>query len=444
MKTQKRKETLQLLKIYTPSNKKDELLENNDFKTNFFVHFPVLLNNDGSVWKHGTLFLLSKLKNYNQPKSLTLDSIADNLKHFIIWCEENDINYLEAPRKFKRPTYLYREYLQRKLENGELSPNTLKTRINAVVNFYKYLIKEGIKFKFPLWERSSVLISYENQYGNKFSKKIETTNIGKVISSSNVDKYIDYIEDGGKLKPLTFQEQNLLISNLKNIGNIEMTLAFLLSLTTGARIQTVFTLRLNHFERAVSENEKEIKIKIGLGTNCDTKFDKIHILYIPVWVYNKIKVYIKSPRAEERRNNAKNIFTDHSLQYVFLTNRGVPYYVSKADPYIATYKSPSNGEAVRKFISTTLKNEIKKHGLDLNFSFHDLRATFGMNYLESRIHLVKEGIISLTLLLMEIKEMLAHSSLSITERYLNFRDINKAKEASNDKYEKFLMELLDD
>jgi integrase len=445
MKTQTRKENLQILKIYTPTSNKDVYLENSDFKTNYFLHFPILLNNDGSVWKHGTLYLLSKLKNYKQPEKETLKSTANNLKYFIIWCEENNIDYLvEAPRKFKRPTYLYRDYLQKKLVNGELSSETIKARINTVIKFYKYLVKEGIKFKFPLWESNTTLISYENHYGNKTSKKIETTDIGKVISSSNVDKYVNYVEDGAKLKPLTYEEQHIIINSLKNIGNIEMTLAFLLSLTTGARIQTIFTLRLKHFERVPSENEKEVKIKVGLGTDCDTKFDKIHILYVPIWVYNKIKIYIKSPRAEKRRNNAQNIFVDNSLQYIFLTNRGVPYYVSKYDPYLAIYKSPSNGEAVRKFISTTLKDEIKKYGLNFDFSFHDLRATFGMNYLESRIHLVKEGSISLSLLLMEIKEKLAHSSLIVTERYLNFRNINKAKESSNDKYENYLMELLDD
>jgi hypothetical protein len=103
--------TLNKLNIFTPlSNNK--LMQNEDFDIDNFLHFPVLINNDGNVWKHGSLYLLSKLKKYQKPSPKTLDSIATDLKHFKEYCENEDIDYLSAPRKVLRPTYLYRSYLQ--------------------------------------------------------------------------------------------------------------------------------------------------------------------------------------------------------------------------------------------------------------------------------------------------------------------------------------------
>ena len=44
-------------------------------------------------------------------------------------------------------------------------------------------------------------------------------------------------------------EQKATIEALNNIANPEMTLAFIMAITTGTRLQTVFTLRRCHFEK---------------------------------------------------------------------------------------------------------------------------------------------------------------------------------------------------
>lgn len=436
--------TLKKLDIYTPISK-DKSVHNEDFDIDNFLHFPILTNDDGSVWKHGSLYLLSKLKNYQKPSPKTLDSIATDLKHFKEYCNSEDIDYLSALRKVLRPTYLYRSYLQGLLRDGKISPNTIKRRMSAVVGFYEYLIDiEGIKFKFPLWESGITSIIYQDKQGFKQSKQVKTKDVARVVATSNPDLFNDAIVDGGRLHPLPHEQQFALIKALKKIGNMEMTLGFLITLTTGARIQTVFTLRKKHFENPLNDGENEVKIKVGYGTDCDTKFNKIHTLILPSWVYQKVRTYLNSPRYKKREEKATHIFDTQNKQYAFLTNRGTPFYVAHDDPYRHLYKEVPNGATIRQFIFTSLKKQLKADGFELDFSFHDLRATFGMNFLDKLMPLVDSKELKLSHALIHVKERMGHSSLSTTEKYLNFRERHKIKEQAQDNYEKYLMELIDE
>lgn len=418
---------------------------NDDFDIDNFLHFPILIDNDGSLWKHGNLYLLSKLKNYTKPSSKTLDSIATDLKNFKEWCYNEGIDYLLAPRKVLRPTFLYRGHLQELLKNGNISANTVKRRIGAVIGFYRYLIEiENVKFKFPLWEDGITSITYQDRQGFLQSKQVNTTDVGKVISTSNPHIFDNTIEDGGRLHPLQQEQQKVLMKTLKMIANTEMTLGFLIALITGARMQTVYTLRRKHFDRIQNKDEQEIKIRVGYGTDCDTKFQKQHTLIFPKWVYDKVRVYLNSPRALKRLEKAKHIFDTQELQYIFLNRTGIPYYTSIDDPYRKLYRDSPNGNAIRQFIHSTLKKELEKKGKKLDFSFHDLRASFGMNLLDRFMPLVESKEIKLSRLLIEIKERMGHNSLITTECYLNFRDRHKLKEKAQNDFENSLLKILNE
>lgn len=431
------------LQIYTPISK-DMRIRNENFFVDNFPHFPVLLNSDGSVWKYANLYLLSRIKEYKQPSSKTLDSIANDLKDFGLWCVQNEIDYLKAERKILSPTYRYRGSLQEKYVKGEISESSIKRKISSVIGFYRYLIAvQQIHFKFPLWEEGISSISYFDNKGFMQSKQVVTTDIGKT-SLIQREEYSNskVIKDGGKLCPLTEHEQKVMFKCLKEIGNREMSLGFLISVATGARMGTVYTLRLKHFAKTVSDNEKEVGIKVGYGTDCDTKNNKKYMLYFPVWLYNAIRVYINSPRSKKRRNKAKHIFENNSMQYVFLNNRGKPYYVANNDPYKIEYMDIPRGNTIRVFINTALKKHISLSNEDIEFSFHDLRATYGMNTLNKIMPLVEKEEKSLSFVLNFIKERMGHSSLVTTEHYLNFRKINKFFIKSQESYEKHLMELI--
>ncbi|RXJ78761.1 hypothetical protein CRV03_01670 [Arcobacter sp. F155] len=432
------------LDIYTPLQKSNQII-NEDYDIDNYLHYPILIDEDGIPWKYGNLYLLSKLKNYKKPSSKTLDSIANDLKDFMLWCKQSDIDYLTAKRKVLTPTYKYRGYLQTLYENGKISSSTLKRKIGSVIGFYRYLINEQyIKFKFPLWEEGITSITYFDNKGFSQSKNIITTDIAKAPLVQNQEiTNEEFIKDGANLKPLTENEQVSIVKALLQIDNKEMTLGFLISIFTGARISSVYSLRLKHFKKNIDfESKDDITVKIGLGTDCDTKGDKQYLLYFPLWLYQMIKIYIQSPKSVIKREKAKHIFEDNDKQYVFLNNRGRPYYVSKYDPYKQDYRNIPNGNTVRLFILNTLQKVLKKNNKNIKFSFHDLRATFGMNTLNRLLPLVKSGEIDISFALHYVKERMGHSSLITTERYLNFQKLNQVKLKIQNGFEDHLSKLI--
>jgi integrase len=331
------------------------------------------------------------------------------------------------------------------LIKGEISTSTLKRKISSVIGFYRYLMNvQKVRFKFSLWEEGITSIAYLDSKGFMKKKEVITTDLSKT-APIQAQTYSDnkFIKDGGKLAPLTEDKQIILLKCLNNISNKEMMLGFLISLFTGARIGSVFTLRLKHFENEVIQgNEDDIPIKIGFGTDCDTKGDKRYLLYFPIWLYKSIKIYLSSPKATKRREKAKHIFDNENIQYVFLSNRGAPYYVSKSDPYKIQYRDIPNGNTIRLFIGKTLKKEFEKINEAIDFSFHDLRATFGMNTLNRLLPFVEKGEVDIIFVLHYIKERMGHSSLTTTEKYLNFKKVNKIKFKIQDDFETRLMEMI--
>ncbi|MFX4282713.1 hypothetical protein ACOL3J_10595 [Aliarcobacter butzleri] len=395
MNNQVTKVKIKSLKIFKPTISKNSFNiieeDNNNFDITNYQFFPILLNPDKSLWELANRYLLNKLKSYELPNPRTLDTIACDLKDFMNFCNEEEIDYLHIPRKLSNPIIKYKKNLLFKLHNNELSTNTIKRKLSSITCFYDWLIRhENIKFNFPLWTDSESYISYSNDYGNKNYKKIKTKDINKISSTKNLSTYDNSIIDYGRLHPLTKKEQIILIRILKECNNDEMLLSFIIALSTGARMQTVFTLRLKHFEREVTNSETIVKIEIGYGTHCDSKFSKRNILFFPVWLYKKIQIYIKSEKAIRRRNKSKHIFDNYSLQYLFLTSRGSPYYCAKDDKYKIIYPSPPSGENIRMFINNTLKPKYAEQNLQFNFSFHDLRATYGINLVDSYTPLLND------------------------------------------------------
>ena len=427
------------LEIYKILSDKREV-HNDDFYITYYNRFPVLIKDDGTLWKYANLYLLYKIKSPNPPHYSTLYDVAKELKAFFEWSLENNVDYLNEKRRVRRPTYLYRFHLQKKLENGVNTDKTVKKKMSVVINFYEYLQKIiQLEFKFPLWEKKDVYISYKDVYGFQQGKRVDTKDLLKIpsIYSNNTN---DYIQDEGKLKPLTQEEQILVFQALNKIDNTEITLACLIAITTGARIQTVCTLRLKHFENQIDEKEKYILIKVGLGTEVDTKNDTINFLRMPNWVYKKIKIYLKSQRYKKRFEKQQHIFKNEKSQYILLTNRGTPYYVSKYDKYIETYISTiPNGNTIRQFLNTTLHKKLEGK---FKFRFHDLRATFAMNLLDLKMPFVEKGEMTLYELLSIIKERMGHRSLLTTEKYLNFKNQQKQKHLIQNEFEEYLERLL--
>ena len=415
-----------------------------------FYHYPMVIDPDGSPWPDANRYLLSRLNGVVPAKHRTLESIAGDLAHFRHWMLEEEVDYQHIPERPRaRPTYRYCSYLHDELKFEHLKAGTAKRRMSSVQNFYRWLAGDGHNFEYPLWLENEASLMFKDGRGFQRHKAVKTTDLTrsfKAIKSS--DDYSEYINDGGKLRPLPKEEQVALVESLRRVGNIEMLLAFLLALTTGARLQTVFTLRRQHFEPWLREGATAHRLKVGNGTLTNTKYGKQMVILIPGWLYRRVQVYLKSERYLARVSRSKHVYKAEGEQYAFLTRAGQPYYMADNDPFAFLYRSPPRGNAVTQFILQQLKPDLAKNGHEFEFRFHDLRATFGMNLLEDKLVNYQRGGVAVANQpeffnqLMYVRERMGHSQLSTTEAYLNYRQKYHLAVHMQSEYEQYLEGLM--
>ena len=388
------------------------------FGTNFRV-FPFVLCSEGKLWVDGNLYMLNYLKGFAAPNYRTLEAVAEDLKSFHRWFSGSDVEYL-APSKgaLSSPFSKYLRHLADQIRERKLASSTAKRRAGTIHKFY-------------VWLFDANLISYR-------VKDLKLPSLFRLKSSP--ESSVTSINDEGIKYPLDFEGQKLLFSTLRELGNPEMYLAFLVAVTTGARMLSVFTLREFQFSKELGQNETHKEIKIGHGQPTDNKQDKRMVLLIPRWLYKKIQVFLKSENWRTRANKLNHSFQD-GMRYVFITDRGNPYFVSQTD---IEYLKPRRGGSVRQFIRQTLIPRLASKGFRSKFSFHDLRATYGINLVH---FLTKEyefsqipdqGSIAFLDILNFVRERMGHVDPATTYSYLRYPADKDLLSKINDEYEQLI------
>ncbi|MNS97527.1 Phage integrase family protein [compost metagenome] len=340
-------------------------------------------------------------------------------------------------REFERPTYIFKAHFKLDVARGVIDADTANNKIRSVVRYYRWRMKyRWFRPTKPAWKENIIWVAHTNQFGFARTKEVITTDL---TFAKNKEESSDYIYDGGKLRPLEKHEQAAMILALIATQNTEMLLAFLLALVTGMRIQTVLTLRIGDvFEGSATDFNTYV---INAGEDClvDTKYDKTQKIEVPGWMHHRLFTYLQSERYLSRKEKALER-EDHE-QYVFLSRTGKPLYVSKLDK--DQYKRHEKGSAVRKFIKDTLSPLLKSRGHNFTFSFHDLRASFGMNLIEERNELLENGDIGYLELIDFVAKRLYHSNPKTTMGYLDYRRVNKLVHEADAKFQQHIIELLE-
>lgn len=407
---------------------------------------PVVVGGNGTLWHEANLYILSRLQRTVDPHMVTYAGVATDLAAFKRFLEDEDIDFREFPRRtLARPTYRYRGDLRLRIRAGQMAPTTARRRMTSVIGFYRWLIEEGlIKPENPPWQDGDTYFKFTDSKGFTRTKLVKTTDVA-IRVSRQTDPYDETIDDGGKLRPLTEQEQVWLIEALAELGNTEMMLIHFIALFTGARIQTILTLRVHHVLSDFAADVTEILIPVGQGTAIDTKNDKRLTLIFPRWLFEKLKVYALSERARKRREKAGD---DSGSQYLFLSNRGVSMYRSRVDRLefdeAQSIRHEKQGQAVRQFISERVIPLVrKKNGVKFRYRLHDLRASYGMNLTDQQLMLVQEGKTTLHQAREFVKVRLGHESAATTDRYLNYRQHLRFTAKVQSEYEDHLKNLTD-
>lgn len=395
--------------------------------------FPVVLCGDGAPWYEANLWLLNKLEGQPRPNMGTYAYLAEDLAAFRQFIEDDGIDWLDFPAyKLRRPTYRLNAALRMAVQSSAMSQSVAKRRMATVIRFYRWLKKDALFTPaHEMWSESDRYIEWKDQYGSSRVLPVTTTDISIKTSTAD-DPWDDSLRDGGRLRPLPGGEQKVLLEVLADLGNTEMTLIHLFSLLSGARSQTVLTVRVRHVIESPEEIAgRDVGLKAGPGTGIDTKQGKRGVLHLPRWFYGQLHVYAVSDRARTRRLKADD--GDHLDQFLFLSRNGSSFYEPQAQRHVANVDGVSRryakaGQGVRQFILEKLLPEMRERmgNPGYSFSFHDLRATFGMNEVDAMACLMAAGKLTYTQAMDRLRQLMWHTSMTTTEHYLQYRN-NRAR-----------------
>jgi hypothetical protein len=395
-----------------------------------FKELPILRHIDGSLWKEGVGFLISRMYDVNFNRTglsvKTISRKGDDLAYYWNALDILEIDYQADERyKVNRPTYAFLSLLKDRVESGEIAESSASRIIGTVVEFYKWLdFQFSPQRMYALWVDIEKTRSTIDDKGVTVVVTYSTTDLAETIRKANSPRDPNYIIDDGKLKPLTKEEQSVTIQALFESKNTEMILGFLISLSSSARIQTAFTLRACSFAKEIPVHQEFVRIHTGKGTGVDTKRNKKHYLEIPSWLYNKIYVYVRSERYQAR---ARKSLLCAQEKYVFYTSQGNPFYTSCND----SMSDSREGSAVRVFMTEQLFPRIARLGHSFRFRFHDLRATYCLNRLDEGLESIEKGEATLDSVLRGIQDAMGHSYIKTTYRYLDYRNLNPIINAVN-------------
>lgn len=417
-----------------------------------FRSFPLVLDGAGVPWAPACLWLLDRA----QAKPLNINSllpVAQDLAAYKAFLDELGLEWddFSAVEKYVRPTYLYRNHLHHQVNAGELKKSTVSRRMSTVINFYRFLMRTS-RMQFsptnPPWIDRDVAIEYRDTKGFKQVTTVTTTDVS-IKAMSRQDAFDDTVDDGGKLRPLPVAEQKILIAALKELGNIEYALMHYTAILSGAREMTVLTLRL----RDVLRPSEEIvqwphKIRCGPGTGIDTKGDISDVfLSIPKMLYEQLHAYAVSERARRRREKTER--GEAPYNYLFLTQQGQPYYESKEDRNAVRNsssplrRSTLGGRPLRKFITDRVIPLVQQKLPTFKYRFHDLRATFGMNWVDYQMlqagpDFGKRYVWARD----QLRKLMWHRSPLTTDKYLEHRENMRHLQLAQQGWSDHLVELI--
>lgn len=436
------KAEVKLIKDFRPQrydHKSSSFYTVDDFKAD---RFPTIIKSDGETWQIASIYFQDMLIAQNKD-SETIVNRANHLKNYLRFLEENSLPFEEFPfEQEKRPTYLYFKYLHEQIDCGVYSSSYASESIRNVIKLYKFCIEHklfGSHIKERAYKTLLTRITQKSQFGDRLTKEVETTDLAIKVKSRAVTS--DEIIDGGRLHPLNISEQKILDKYLKK-APVELYLMCAFALHTGARLQTVCTIKKHHIldlktNGKINSNDNTYSIKVG--RTIDTKNGAVYSLRIPVPIVDNLWNYVHSEEWIQRAELSFYGVSDDN--YVFLSRYGNPFYTSKfekiqraKDHFLDQKYSLQTGGAVRELLRK-IQNEMKVHNEDIrHFSFHDFRATFGLNLLRK---LLKQNC-SPDQAMLYLKQRMGHKSIETTHIYMQFAGYEELSLTTNQQFEDML------
>ncbi len=386
----------------------------------------IILDEKGHVVYPQSLYLASKLRGIGKIEDTS--SIANGLLLYTRWLESThhvqideygdeippqNLTY-DSLSQFEEEgaPWQFAEFLianSRHYEsNGDetWSVSTIRSYMNAVLGFYKWLRREG----YLIDSDDAVVTHYEDKLVRKKITNqhdmlahikarsenfhVQTNNIMKLFPKTVIRK------SHQDLKPLSEAHEDVFEEYVDQLP-MPFPLMFRLSKACGLRIKELGLFPAGRIGMLETEGLDVVPITLH-----ETKFSKPRVVEVPVEVYEELEIYFYS---EQRQNNIRKReeLNDGSVgNYLFVSNKGKPYTLQTLEKHFNN---------LRKLIQADYPSWYYRP--------HDLRATFATRWLHEKSSIREVGY---NYLMDELASLMGHSDTAMTEKYITFmneRDI---------------------
>lgn len=417
-------------------------------------HFPMLFLASGEPWVEANSFLLNLVANKHIHTRPTDDARrkASKLLDYLLFCEASGVDWMDfsGKRPSLRPTYKYYRHL---IDQGGRSAAVINQYTRVVYDFYDFVSRNWHELdmaRVDTVKQLQVLLPTASGY-----KPINIEKRSQTKSSPGISPVpIGFVRDDGEdLRPLKNSQLAELLQLIDGDSwSAQERLIVLGALMTGARKQTVLTLRMKHLRSFTEDRlrpDGTYLVHAGPGTGIDTKFDKPQRLYFPQQLADDLKLMANSVSAKKRRaafmsriaTDYPGIEIDEDDIYVFLSDQGNCYYMAEDDPRYPYVKSRPIGQ-----VTETIKRKLMRAvsgKFPVSFSYHWLRATFAFQVYQYLLPLLKAGKLQPGEEISIIQHRLHHADRATTENYLKLFNMYSEKLAVQELYEGWLLGMGD-
>ncbi|NHC05099.1 site-specific integrase [Acinetobacter sp. 187] len=378
-------------------------------KNGYYISkIPQIFFDNGEPWLAANAYAVNKLESVKGNNLKTIHSNMNHLKAYACWLEENNLDWRHFPnKKYDRCLFRYRGYLIEQRQVGLLSPSTVSARMSAIILFYRWAQTCGWIERQFLWEDKLKIIKFYNPIG--FSRTMSI--VSSELSIPNRRTKDTKLESG--LLPLSNEDQSTLLNYLYKEKMIELYFILMIGFFTGARSETIRSLRLSNIENAVVDptTPSMMRVAVGPGTFVQTKFNVKGDLLFPSFLINELKRYAYCARRLRRQIRAKV----ENRTYLFLSIRGNSYSETSFTKLISDLRERLNKAGLTQFKS---------------FKFHQTRATFGTQLMKLAIKTLPNP----TDAIVFVRDAMLHSHESTTWKYLKFIEKEPIKKALSDEF----------
>lgn len=377
---------------------------------------PQIFLNDGEPWVEANTYAVQRLEAGNNIE--TVNALMNHIRDYAEFLESEDLDWRYFPlKKQQRCLVRYRGSLIERRDRGSISPSTTSARMSAVVAFYRWARVEGLIESDNLWEGQEKVIRKHTLVGLSRTLAVTSSN----LAIPNRQRPGASLEDG--LLPLSDSSRKILLAFLECQGMTELYLMFVIGFFTGARIETIRTLRVSTLDSARSDPTipNLLRVPVGPPTPVKTKFGVSGDLLFPAPVIRLLQKYAMSARRLTRQARAVN--EDKGL--LFLTTRGRKY---------------EEGSFTR--LMSELRKKLVEGGLGefSRLKFHQSRATFGTQLMRLCMETVGNNDDAVVF----VRDAMLHKDESTTWKYIRFLKNEPMKEKLSDEFFAFFSGQKDD